>query len=139
MRPRSVPSAAVAVNAAPAVGQCLLEPVEQRLRLEQVDAAVDEVDDRLELGLLLDLFLDEPLEELVARGGRRRPSPSPPSRRTARRPSFSDRSARSAASCADLNRVDTALTAGRSNSISLSVRKSMISGRVLGFLDGLIA
>ena len=37
------------------------------LRLEQVDAAVDEVDDRLELRLLLDLLLDEPLEELEPR------------------------------------------------------------------------
>ena len=44
----------------------LLELVEQGLGLEQVDAAVDEVDDRLQLGLLLDLLLDEPLEELEA-------------------------------------------------------------------------
>ena len=44
----------------------LLELVEERLGLEQVDAAVDEVDDVLDLRLLLDLLLDEPLEELVA-------------------------------------------------------------------------
>src|SRR5687768_8985965 len=56
-----------------------LESVEQRLGLEQVDAAFDEVDDRLDLGLLLDLLLDEPLEELVSSviarldGGRRHP------------------------------------------------------------------
>ena len=65
MRARSVPSAAVAVNAS-AAAVASLEAVEQGLRLEQVDAAVDEVDDRLQLGLFLDLLLDEPLQELVA-------------------------------------------------------------------------
>ena len=40
------------------------DPVEQRLGLEQVDAAVDEVQERRHGALLLHLLLDEPLHEL---------------------------------------------------------------------------
>src|SRR5262245_5736753 len=44
----------------------LLVRVEQRLGLEQVDAAVDQVDEMADLRLLLDLLGDEPLKELEA-------------------------------------------------------------------------
>ena len=66
--PRTVPNDARAVNARGAVARSAARTrtIELGLRLEQVDAAVDEVDDVLQLRLLLDLLRDEPLEELVA-------------------------------------------------------------------------